>query len=343
MARRIDISNDGNSYKKEFLKILGSSRINFLLGSGASMPAISTAGNIETELDNLIETNNDVGYLNSCYGFLNNIQKKHELLALGKDDDAELTLSFYREFVINLETILLKRKAKIIPKQVNLFTTNYDLFIELACERNDSVILNDGFRRKAAVSSEFKFETSIYSNTVYMSSNIYDYQVEVPSINLYKLHGSLTWKINSNNIVYDINKKSINVPVVSDDQKQAFIDSYSLILPRKNKFSETLLEHVYYDLLRMYSNELDRENVALFVFGFSFSDNHIKDITIRAIKNPTLKIIIFAYSKLDADHYCKIFTNYQSVDVISLEDNGQIDFPFLNKFLVEAFMVEENE
>ena len=35
------------------------------------------------------------------------------------------------------------------------------------------------------------------------------------------------------------------------------------------KFGETVLERYYYDLLRIYANELDRNNALLLVFGFS--------------------------------------------------------------------------
>lgn len=47
----------------------------------------------------------------------------------------------------------------------------------------------------------------------------------------------------------------------------------------------------------MYSNELEKENSLLFVMGFSFADEHIKELTLRvANSNPTLIIIIFCHS-----------------------------------------------
>jgi len=49
----------------------------------------------------------------------------------------------------------------------------------------------------------------------------------------------------------------------------------------------------YSELLRLYSSELEKENAALFVVGFSMEDKHIKEITLRAAKsNPTLRIFI---------------------------------------------------
>ncbi len=49
------------------------------------------------------------------------------------------------------------------------------------------------------------------------------------------------------------------------------------------------MDSTYYELLRIYNNELDREGTLLVSFGFSFGDKHILDITRRALKNPTLR------------------------------------------------------
>jgi len=38
-----------------------------------------------------------------------------------------------------------------------------------------------------------------------------------------------------------------------------------IVNPAKTKFEDTLLNQYYYDLLRIYSNELEKENSVLFV------------------------------------------------------------------------------
>lgn len=72
------------------------------------------------------------------------------------------------------------------------------------------------------------------------------------------------------------------------DLLQAFGKSYDstlcIVNPAKRKFEETVLEQSYYDLLRIYANELDRNNALLLVFGFSFADEHILELTKRAIR-----------------------------------------------------------
>ena len=85
-----------------------------------------------------------------------------------------------------------------------------------------------------------------------------------------------------------------------DDLLSQFSERYEELLivnPTKDKFKSTLLNQTYYELLRIYSNELERENTVLFVLGFSFTDEHIRELTLRvANSNPTLAIYVFAHS-----------------------------------------------
>ena len=74
-------------------------------------------------------------------------------------------------------------------------------------------------------------------------------------------------------------------------------------------------------MLRLYANELEKENSILFVMGFSMADEHIRDITIRAIKsNPTLKVFICSYSQKAED----IINNFKS-DNIDLDNFYNIE------------------
>ena len=81
------------------------------------------------------------------------------------------------------------------------------------------------------------------------------------------------------------------------DLKEA-LEQLAVVLPNKGKFASTVLNETYYDQLRRLSNQLELPNTSLLVMGFSFADEHIRSLITRAAKaNPTLKIIIFCYSK----------------------------------------------
>ena len=99
------------------------------------------------------------------------------------------------------------------------------------------------------------------------------------------------------------------------------------------KFQETVMDRTYYDLLRIYSNQLDRKNSLLIVFGFSFADLHIREITERALKNPTLKMIIFAFSTGEANKFAALFGEYNNVDIIKPEKTNKIKFGEFNSIL----------
>ena len=87
-----------------------------------------------------------------------------------------------------------------------------------------------------------------------------------------------------------------------------FVEKYDstlcIVNPAKRKFEETVLEQSYYDLLRIYANELDRNNALLLVFGFSFADEHILELTKRAIRsNPKLIMLVSCHTRDDAAWY----------------------------------------
>lgn len=76
------------------------------------------------------------------------------------------------------------------------------------------------------------------------------------------------------------------------------LEQLAVVLPNKGKFASTVLDETYYDQLRRLSNQLELPNTSLLVMGFSFADEHIRSLITRAAKaNPTLKVIIFCYSK----------------------------------------------
>lgn len=335
MANLLNIADDENKRIDEMLfKLFQSTRLNVLVGSGASMPAITIAGNLEAEVQALYDAGDDDGATNRLYDFLLSINQSTTNL-VNKTPDANILAvqNGYKGLFKNIEKILNERRTNILPKQVNIFTTNYDVFIEDALESFESVSLNDGFDRKPSLTGDFKFLTNSFSKAIFNSGTLYNYKVEFPSVNLYKLHGSMTWKQASSDIVYQIENRVPRPPGANIEQLEEYVNSHALVLPRKHKFSETVLQQIYYDLLRLYANELDKENTTLLVFGFSFADEHIIEITKRALKNPTLKITIFAYSDAARDDFLEKFNNYHNVDVIATGNGDPLDFSKFNEIV----------
>lgn len=329
-------------------KIIESCHLNFMIGSGASRDYLDTLNNIEellTKLDagednEVLEASVKYEYFDKCIRgnlkLFDNIQ-----LSLKKEEDYKNTKTIYYDFIKALNIILLKRKTNLINRQVNLFTTNMDIFLDKTLDET-GVEFNDGFSGKF----EPEFSTSNYQKSFFKSSAQYDIKSELPLFNLFKLHGSITWKQvklkgKETKIMYDstlqtlrkldkikfkvdeeiisnikdfeeAKKQVIELDVKSLDNHFKFLKEYKdlvMINPNKEKFESTTLRLEYYEQLRMYSNALEKENSVLFVCGFSFADEHIKEITLRvANSNPTLIIYIFCYSdesKIDIEKKLK--------------------------------------
>lgn len=353
--------------------------INFLIGSGLSTPFFGTLGNIETWLEGLEDLKSTKAITDDNYFIVKStLYKSYFEIAMKANIDiqnAEIdidefetdeitpeqklnnTYKAYKDFFKTLNHILYERRSNTVNKQINIFTTNIDIFIEKLFEDLD-LQFNDGFN---GIFNK-KFSLSNFKKSFYQKSLHYDNISEIPVFNLLKIHGSVTWEMNKGNINFsnldiltevsneiskisllDIKKlndskwiaenrnltideivdevtKITPIPNVSD-----FINSYEklqIVNPTKDKFKDTTFNKNYYELLRLYANELEKENSALFVMGFSMADEHIREITIRAIKsNPTLKIFIVSYTKSAND----IIENFKN-DKIDINSFPNVEF-----------------
>lgn len=358
---------------KDIKKVIESCHLNFLIGSGASKNFLETLKGVEEALDSLdkrkglsekqtdekllklIEVSIKYFYFKKC------IEKNTELL--GVTDDSNETLNNYTNLLSALHTILAKRTTNLVSKQVNLFTTNMDVFLDIALEKLNYAY-NDGFSGRMNT----KFSTENFHNIINKVSSYYEYQSATPLFNLFKLHGSLNWKYNKekDTIQYDNQLEStkklsqikfndsdlltcfnnegdfLGLDKIYKEAKEKdfskveknideFLEEYNnliMVNPNKEKFEETTLKLSYYELLRMYSNNIEKENSVLFVTGFSFADEHIRTITLRVAKsNPTLLIVIFAFNEVDRDNYKALLnlSEYNNIVVLT-KDNGNYSF-----------------
>ncbi|HIB3677295.1 TPA: hypothetical protein ACWWF3_001689 [Enterococcus faecalis] len=73
------------------------------------------------------------------------------------------------------------------------------------------------------------------------------------------------------------------------------LEKIQIVYPTKKKFESTLVNEYYFNLLRLLSYELEKEQSTLIVFGFSFYDEHITEIVQRSLNNPNLLVIILCF------------------------------------------------
>lgn len=343
--------------------------INFLIGSGASVGAIPTlATNYEKDGKNLSieeilteeKDNEDLRNLVYLYfyqkiiktGFLENVE----------DPSINKVLKNYEKFLEQLIKFMYRENYQK-EKRINIFTTNYDLFFERAADElvgKYEFYFNDGSAGNITRTLSLKN----YHKKIYHTGNFDNFNREIPIINLFKVHGSVSWKYldkeNGIKVEYFKENKEDKFPVNEIDnsilenlsakqkdeiknERENIRNKYAIIFPEKEKFEKTLYEEYYYQFLRQLSYELERKNSILIVFGFSFADEHIAEMIKRACNNPTLQIFIFCYNKESNDSILKNLhlEEYPSnITPVTPEDKGIIDFDI---FLKKLFKVKSDE
>lgn len=329
----------------ELRDMVQDARLNFLLGAGTSMPFIALLGDTENLLTAIDSSDAEVAVKKharaSVYAaFLRSVVAKN-LDLFTPEGDAAALIATWISFLQTLNRLLLRRRTTLLNKQVNLFTTNVDIAIELAAEALQAQ-LNDGFAGRF----DPQFSTSNFGSVLSRRSLQYDNLSEIPTFNLIKLHGSVSWRQGSsgthNAIGLDTALGNVRtacrtlegVATLTDvragtdladliaggegghvgSELDDFLSAYArlaIVNPTKEKFHHTVLNQNYYDLLRLFSNEMEKENALLFVVGFSCRDEHIRELMIRSARaNPTLQIIVFAYNQGSASEIVQLFDGY---------------------------------
>lgn len=169
---------------------------------------------------------------------------------------------------------VLSKRVKT-PNKLAIITTNYDtMFEEALAEINYSVI--DGFTNSLEpYFNADEFEWSLVKNIPNVTTKELEYKTN--TIDLLKIHGSLTWKRNGDRI-YRKPKDEINNPL--------------LIFPSSNKFAQSY-EEPYFDLFTKFQELLLSNNTLLITSGFSFGDVHIATMIRRAVmRNDGLRMLV---------------------------------------------------
>lgn len=377
----------------ELDRIIRGKNINFLIGSGASVGLYKTLsfGWEYPTFEELVchkELTDNARIILYMYYFLEIIEPMNELNINELDNEEEKSVceNYYK--LVQTLCEYLQAESNERPKRINIFTTNYDLLFEKTFDSfvrdNPLIYFNDGSR---GVFTRYINNKNFYLNITHSGYND-TYRKEVPTINLFKMHGSISWNIEKNNIIVKedndliktvktgieeclINKEEVDdiVNIVNKSKNQniedfiknlnhnvndfinnndifgdfsseatdRFYNEYlklPIINPDKYKFFETISEQHYYQLIRSFSYELEKKQAVLIVFGFSFADEHIKDIFERSLLNPELQVIIICYSKKGQDKLKQTFGGYKNIIFLPEEkQNINGNFSYLLRLL----------
>lgn len=359
-------------------RLLENSHISILLGAGFSqrkLPLLEYREEWRTEADeNMVATGEKKDFIDSVDAMFS-AEYFNSIILPMKD----LTVvSDQVEFLKCLKGIIERRGNVVVPRRVNLFTTNYDPLIEMALE-GGGIEYNDGFSGRMNP----VFDTASYSRIQTVQSLLLEYSQQVPTFNLIKMHGSVTWAIRDEQIVFSDSSDCImnfsrthrdvlqtkSCELISKLVKSCFASeefdkllrclrgelatdgdlqnklenlassyrtAFPIVNPNKEKFKETVFDLNYYEMLRIFANELDRSGSLLLSFGFSFRDEHILEITRRALKNRNLQILVSCYNQQEAKFIHSKFLGEKKVRCIVSGDGEPLDLSRLTELLTRA-------
>lgn len=208
----------------QFLKDIQGKNLNFLIGAGASVGLVNTLNlsklgesfedlYSDKELNPQQKAALDLIWFSSWIKYTLITKEKMDKISTNNSEGKKVFQN-YKRFINNLSDFL-DREGYDKPKRANIFTTNYDSLFELAfdevAQKQRMIYFNDGSRGflNRYISTE-NFNLNVSHSA--MSDN---FQRSIPTINLLKIHGSITWdleeddKKNSKNIDKENNKKDI--------------------------------------------------------------------------------------------------------------------------------------
>ena len=254
-------------------------RLNFLIGSGTSVPAIPLMSFFKSKDISDEEANNLLS------DKVKEVSKKvlEDISNANDVENIKAVLKRYSEFIKVILQLLYHANSRQVTKNINIFTTNYDLFIEKSLDelmKYESFVFNDGsngyFNRI--------LDSANYNKSVAYRGLNDSYLNELPTLSLIKPHGSMNWE----------REKEDNILI-----RQSVVENPVVVKPTGLEGQETFLNNHFHDMLRVFQLELDKPQSILIVIGFSFQDKHIAKMLNRSLKNPELNVFIFCYSESD--------------------------------------------
>lgn len=307
----IKIKNYESSF--DIKKLAITKRLNLLLGSGVSSPAIKLMSQCKGK--NVEERNKEL---------INNVKKiSKSLLNNSCSEITKEVLNNYEDLILNILAILNLSNSRQVPRSTNIFTTNYDLFIEKSIDLlsfSNRFVFNDG---TTGYFNHYLDSANFNKSVAYKGIND-NYSDELPMINLIKPHGSINW-IEDNGVIL-VDKKIADSPVT--------------VPPTGVEGADTFMNNHFHEMLRIFQFELDKPQSLLIVLGFSFQDKHIGKMITRALKNPELLVIAFGYTNEDKQTYLS------NLGFLKTPPNFKIYTPFdfvrndneeLNRFTLKEF------
>lgn len=212
--------------------------------------------------------------------FIRNIIKTEK--EFNKSEKYQDALNILKSFLISFSSRTATRE------RTNIFTTNYDRFIELALD-NAGILTIDRFVGK--IKPIFR-TTKLELDYHYNPPGIRGEPRYVEGVIKYtKLHGSIDWKFDVNSIT------KLSLEFGADEntkQLPASPKDFSVIYPNSSKGIDTAY-FPYSELFRDFSTGVCRPNSVVVTYGYGFGDTHVNRVIEDMLTLPSTHLVIISF------------------------------------------------
>lgn len=195
----------------------------------------------------------------------------------------------FQEALNTLKSFLISFSSRTATRErTNIFTTNYDRFIELALD-NAGILTIDRFVGKIKpIFRTTKLELDYHYNPPGIRGEPRYVEGVVKYI---KLHGSIDWKFDANYITklpleFGVDETTTLLPKDPKD--------FSVIYPNSSKGIDTAY-FPYSELFRDFSTAVCRPNSVVVTYGYGFGDTHINRVIEDMLTLPSTHLVIISF------------------------------------------------
>ena len=251
-------------------------------------------------------------------------------------DDIDANLIVFIKKVLNAEKEFLEKEGNALTylksflisfasrtasrDRLNIVTTNYDRFIEYACDMAGILVLDSFTGKITPVFRTNKLELDYHYNP----PGIRGEPRYVEGVIKYtKLHGSLDWRFEYNKIL------KVPLPFGADDKHPEIPEEpfdHVVIYPNSAKDIETIY-FPYAELFREFSTAVCRPNSVIVTYGYGFGDSHVNRILADMLTIPSTHLVVIAWDNWDEK--AKTFGAGRSRIEKFVEDNNYSQFTLL--------------
>ncbi|EIW00999.1 Fibronectin-binding protein (FBP) [Thermoanaerobacter siderophilus SR4] len=231
--------------------------------------------------------------------------------------DGENLLMLLKNFLISFASRTATRD------RLNIFTTNYDRFIEYGLDEAGILILDRFIGKLKPIMRFHRIDLDYHYNPPGIRG---EPRYVEGVVRFAKLHGSIDWEFDGDRIV----KTPISFGEMPNEDffKNPF--EKVVIYPNSSKAVETAF-FPYSELFRDFSTAICRPNSVLVTYGYGFGDSHINRIILDMLTIPSTHLVIIsrdlAYGRI------KRFIKQCNLSQLTLLIGKDLaDFSILTKF-----------